>query len=89
MTIGTYAAPGEQGARPMLGAADWLGLAATPTFAGLALITGLLDRSPQDALCAAMPTVVPFDGMTLMYLLMGVFHTAPWLRLVARWRNGV
>ncbi len=97
MTICTFAAREEQssGRAPgrllgrALGAGDWLGLAATPTFAALALITGLFDGGPHEALCAAMPDAVPLSGMAFMYLLMSVFHTAPWLRLVARWRGGL
>jgi hypothetical protein len=34
--------------------------------------------------------MVPLNGMTLMYALMGVFHGAPWLRWIAarRQRSG-
>ena len=88
MTIATFATHTERRAGTGLRAAHWLGLAATPTFAGLALITGLVDAGPGDVLCATMQNAGPLDGMTLMYLLMSVFHTAPWLRLVGRWRSG-
>ena len=37
---------------PALGAADWLLLAAAPTFAIMALLTGLLS-GPADMLCTA------------------------------------
>ncbi len=63
-------------------AADWLYLAAAPTFAIMALLTGVLGGGPADSLCsAAGPS--PLSGMTPMYLLMSAFHLAPWLKLVA------
>jgi hypothetical protein len=61
-------------------AADWLCLAATPTFAIMALLTALGGSEP-DILCAAMQHASPL-GMTLMYLLMSAFHAAPWLKLI-------
>ena len=63
-----------------VGAANWLYLAAAPTFAIMALLTGL-DGSPMDKLCSAGPGV-PLDGMVLMYLLMSAFHSPPWLKLM-------
>jgi len=61
-------------------AADGLCLAAAPTFALMALASYL---SPGMAAmpCAATPDASPVGGMTTMYLLMSVFHLAPWLRL--------
>jgi hypothetical protein len=64
------------------GLASWLGLAAAPTFAIMALWTGLFSGQP-DMLCMAMQGSSPMSGMTLMYLLMSLFHTAPWLRLIS------
>jgi hypothetical protein len=63
-------------------AADALGLAATPTFAALALLSAGGGGMP-DLLCAAMPGS-PFAGMTGMYALMSAFHAAAWLRLIAK-----
>lgn len=64
------------------GSADWLALAATPTFAIMALFTGLFGGTP-DALCAALQGTSPLSGMVPMYLLMSAFHAAPWVRLVS------
>ncbi len=68
----------------VLGAADWLRLAAAPTFAVMALLTALVGGSSD--LCA-MPGASPLTGMALMYLLMSAFHTAPWLKLRRRIRR--
>ena len=64
------------------GAAQWLGLAAAPTFAIMALWTGFFSGHP-DMLCMAMQGTSPMSGMTMMYLLMSAFHAAPWLKLVS------
>jgi hypothetical protein len=70
------------------GAADWLGLAAAPTFAIMALLSGVLGGGPPDMLCAAAPGASPLSGMVLMYLLMSAFHLAPWLKLISSRRSG-
>lgn len=57
--------------------ADLLTLAAAPTFAAMALATGVLGGA--DMLCAG-ETASPLTGMATMYLLMSVFHLAPWLK---------
>ena len=67
------------GGAAALGIADWLCLAAAPTFAIMALLTGVLGGGPTDMLCSAES---PLSGMAPMYLLMSVFHTAPWLKLI-------
>ena len=61
-------------------AADWLCLAATPTFAVMALLTAL--GGGPDILCAAMSHASLLGGMVPMYLLMSAFHAAPWLKLI-------
>ncbi len=59
--------------------AGWLGLAAAPTFALMAWISAI--GSPGTMLCSAASAFLPINDMTLMYLLMGLFHLSPWLRL--------
>jgi hypothetical protein len=76
----------ERGNAAAKGAADVLYLAAAPTFAVMALVTGLLG-GPADALCA-MTGASPLSGMVPMYLLMSAFHLAPWLKLLAGRRSG-
>jgi hypothetical protein len=68
-------------------AGDWLYLAAAPTFAIMALLTGVLGGS-SDMLCAAMQDASPLGGMVPMYLLMSAFHLPPWLRLISSRRSG-
>jgi hypothetical protein len=71
-----------------LGAADWLGLAAAPAFAIMALLTGILGGGAPDMLCSAAQEASPLSGMVPMYLLMSAFHSAPWLKLIASRRSG-
>ncbi|MBR1146535.1 hypothetical protein [Bradyrhizobium sp. AUGA SZCCT0431] len=78
--------PRENGNAAMISAADFLYLAAAPTFAIMALLTSFLGSS--DALCASAGAS-PLGGMVPMYLLMSAFHLAPWLKLISHRRNGV
>jgi hypothetical protein len=64
------------------GAADWIRLAAAPTFAAMALLTALLGGDGPVALCMAQHAS-PLSGMVPMYLLMSVFHLVPWLNLAS------
>jgi len=68
-------------------AGSWLSLAAAPTFAVMALLTCVMGGGPMDALCS-IAGASPLSGMVPMYLLMSAFHLAPWLKLIARRRNG-
>ncbi len=68
------------------GAADWLSLAAAPTFAIMALLTAVTGDA--DMICAAQDAWA-LSGMAMMYLLMSAFHSAPWLKLVAGRRSAV
>ena len=63
------------------GAAGWLALAASPTFAVMGLLTAILESGPAATLCSGAP-LSPLTGMATMYLLMGAFHAAPWLKLI-------
>ena len=65
-----------------LGAAGRLSLAAAPTFAIMALLTGILGGGAADTLCSGHDAS-PLTGMVAMYLLMSVFHLAPWLKLIS------
>jgi hypothetical protein len=78
----------ESGSAAALGAADWLCLAAAPTFAIMALLTGVLGGGPTDMLCPAAQNASPLSGMVPMYLLMSAFHLAPWLKLISARRSG-
>jgi hypothetical protein len=69
-----------------LGATDWLHLAAAPTFAVMAVLTALPGSGMPDVLCSAASS---FSGMVPMYLLMSVFHSAPWLKLISRRRRDI
>ncbi len=68
----------DEGAAAALGKAKWLHLSAAPTFAIMALLTGVLGGDPMDMLCSA-GYGSPLNGMVPMYLLMSAFHLAPWL----------
>jgi hypothetical protein len=78
----------ESGHAAALPAADWLYLAAAPTFAIMALLTGALGNGQPDILCAAAEHTSPLSGMAPMYLLMSAFHSPPWLKLISSRRNG-
>jgi len=78
---------GEDDSATAMGAADFLYLAAAPTFALMALLTGILGGGSPDVLCSSAS---PLSGMLPMYLLMSAFHLAPWLKLISsrRGRSG-
>ena len=80
---GTTRGDGESIAAPAV--AGFLHLAASPTFALMALWTSALDSGGQGALCAAVGGS-GFNGMVPMYLLMALFQLAPWLKLISRRR---
>lgn len=63
----------------------WLSLAAAPTFAIMVLLTVCSGAGP-DMVCGSMQHASTFGGMTVMYLLMSVFHVRPWLKLLAKSR---
>lgn len=66
-----------------LDVATWLSLAAAPTFAIMALVTGVQEARQDAVLCSVLPAGSPVGAMAAMYLLMSAFHLPPWLRLAA------
>ncbi|HEX4050162.1 MAG TPA: hypothetical protein VHY19_04715 [Steroidobacteraceae bacterium] len=78
--IGEEAGSGGSVAPPV---GRWLALAATPTFAIMALWTALSGAQP-DMPGMAMPGSAAMSGMVLMYLLMSVFHSSPWFKLIGK-----
>ena len=73
----------DEGAAAARDIAKWLGLAAAPTFAIMALLTGVLGDGKMAMMCATAPDPSSLGGMVPMYLLMSAFHFAPWLKLMA------
>lgn len=65
----------------------WLRYAATPTFAAMALVTAIAGNGMAGMLCPAT-RAMPWNDMLAMYVLMAVFHSVPWLKLIAAWRSG-
>lgn len=87
LTDGCVRGPiGREGGSVALGAGDILSLAGAPTFALMALLTGLLDAGPPD-ICSAAHHASPLNGMIVMYGLMSAFHAAPWLKLISSRRS--
>lgn len=84
VTRGSGAIPCDNGNVATIGAADFLYLAAAPTFAIMALLTAVLGGGSPDPLCSSAS---PLSGMVPMYLLMSAFHLAPWLKLISQRRN--
>jgi hypothetical protein len=78
----------ENGNAAVLGASDWLSLAAAPTFAIMALLTGVVGGGQMAMLCSTAPDASPLSGMAAMYVLMSAFHSAPWLKRIFGRRSG-
>ena len=76
---------GRRGDAAALGTAGWLGLAAAPTFAVMAVLSGLSGGA--DMMCPAAHGVSVLSGMVPMYVLMSAFHVVPWLKLISRRRS--
>jgi len=81
MTTSSAADQGAATAWQARGAAGWLGLAASPTFALMAW--NAANAAHPFAFCAVGSSMLPIDGMTAMYGLMSLFHLSPWLKLAA------
>ena len=69
MTMTTSVAAIKESARPWQArrAADWLALAASPTFALMAWIAA--NAAPTIALCSSGSSILSIQGMTAMYVL--------------------
>jgi hypothetical protein len=65
------------------GVAERLGFAAAPTFALMALLSAMGGGPAQMVCSPAHPS--PLSGMVPMYLLMSIFHSAPWLKLIGEY----
>jgi hypothetical protein len=76
----------ESGNAASFGVADWLCLAAAPTFAAMALLTGV--PGGMAMMCLTTQDALPLSGMAPMYWLMSAFHLAPWLRLIFGRQSG-
>jgi hypothetical protein len=63
-------------------ASGWIGLAAAPSFAVMALIAA--TETPRMAVCAPASAMPAIDGMAWMYLLMSLSHLSPWLTIRSR-----
>jgi hypothetical protein len=78
--------PGRRSHAAALGTAGWVGLAAAPTFAVMALLT-YVSGGGADMMCPDAHGVSPLSGMVFMYVLMSAFHCVPWLQLISRRRS--
>jgi hypothetical protein len=67
-----------------LRAADWLSLGAAPAFVFMASLTLVVGAGAQEMWCSGASHASALSGMAPMYLMMSVFHFAPWLKLISR-----
>ncbi|WFU74520.1 MULTISPECIES: hypothetical protein [unclassified Bradyrhizobium] len=86
--VSATAGAGRDGVVAVRHLARWLGLAATPTFAIMAVLTAALGGGPADMLCGAGQGSL-LGGMVPMYLLMSAFHSAAWLKLISERRRAI
>lgn len=70
-------------ARRLVRLSRGLALAATPTFAAMALWTAIAEAGAPRMICSVVAPA-PLMGMVPMYLLMAVFHLPCWVRLLRR-----
>jgi len=74
---------GEKTTAVVAALTNGLYLAATPTFAVMAALTGVSDGN-AGMMCSAAHGAWPLSGMVPMYVLMSAFHSAPWLKRIFR-----
>lgn len=72
----------EDGNTVVPNAASWIGLAASPTCAVMALWTGF-STGLSDMLCINTAGGLSLNGMAAMCALMTTFHLRPWLLLAS------
>jgi len=63
-----------------------LSYAAAPVCLALALATAYFETGMGSA-CGAMASGSPVGGMATMYMVMAIFHSGPWLRLLSKGGN--
>ncbi len=61
--------------------ADALALAASPTFAMMALLTAVMGGG-SSKMFGMTTHASPLSGMVTMYVLMSAFHASAWLKLI-------
>jgi hypothetical protein len=81
MTMSAAADKANASAGQARGTTGLLALAASPTFAFMAWIAA--NDAPPMVFCSSGSSFLPLDGMTVMYLLMSLFHLSPWLKLAS------
>ncbi|MBW8640322.1 hypothetical protein K1W69_24230 [Hoeflea sp. WL0058] len=79
MTLFAFTRKRSSHSGPTRNLADWLALAAAPTFAMMAWLSAV--DAQEMAICASDSSFSPVNTMALMYLIMGLFHLSPWLKL--------
>src|SRR5262249_33954337 len=87
MTTHTSGTRTDWRAAAALGTADWVCLAAAPTFAIMALLAGGLGGG-ADMLCSATQNASPLNGMVWMYMRMPASIWALGLSLISSRRRG-
>ena len=80
----TSGACAKTGKLAALDAAGWLSFGGRASLRNHGAAHRLKGAGAPVALCSAAHDAAPLSGMTIMYVLMCVFHLAPWLKLIHR-----